>query len=150
MLTVGFGFVKVFAGVVADRLLREVTVGAAVGAVAGLGGALLSSRLVTGPPSDPQDMDSGRGGGSRDPRRGPSSWCSPVRWPSWSRTAGGLKLAGWWIPSRNHAAVVLLHGSGSTREDVLEHAKVLVERLSLAAEQASPRRRARVASPQDP
>ena len=40
-------------------------------------------------------------------------------------TADGVALAGWYIPSRNHAAVVLLHGAGSTRSSVLDHAVVL-------------------------
>ncbi|TCM50557.1 alpha/beta hydrolase [Kribbella sp. VKM Ac-2568] len=40
-------------------------------------------------------------------------------------TTDGLALAGWYIPSRNRAAVVLLHGAGSTRSNVLEHAVVL-------------------------
>ncbi|MFC5263172.1 alpha/beta hydrolase [Kribbella qitaiheensis] len=40
-------------------------------------------------------------------------------------TADGIILAGWYIPSRNRAAVVLLHGAGSTRSSVLEHAVVL-------------------------
>lgn len=37
----------------------------------------------------------------------------------------GVALSGWYVPSRNGAAVVLLHGSGSTRSDVLDHALVL-------------------------
>jgi pimeloyl-ACP methyl ester carboxylesterase len=40
-------------------------------------------------------------------------------------TADGISLAGWYIPSRNRAAVVLLHGAGSTRSSVLENAVVL-------------------------
>ena len=40
-------------------------------------------------------------------------------------TADGVALAGWYIPSRNHAAVVLLHGAGSTRSGLLDHAVVL-------------------------
>jgi uncharacterized protein len=40
-------------------------------------------------------------------------------------TADGVALAGWYIPSRNHAAVVMLHGAGSTRSSVLDHAVVL-------------------------
>ena len=42
-----------------------------------------------------------------------------------ARTADGVDLAGWYVPSSNGAAVVLLHGSGSTRSDVLAQAKVL-------------------------
>ena len=41
------------------------------------------------------------------------------------RTADGVDLAGWWVPSKNRAAVVLLHGAGSTRTAVLDQAAVL-------------------------
>ena len=41
------------------------------------------------------------------------------------RTADGVNLAGWWVPSENGAAVVLLHGAGSTRTAVLDQAAVL-------------------------
>lgn len=41
------------------------------------------------------------------------------------QTADGVDLAGWWVPSENGAAVVLLHGAGSTRTSVLDHAAVL-------------------------
>jgi dipeptidyl aminopeptidase/acylaminoacyl peptidase len=41
------------------------------------------------------------------------------------RTADEVELAGWYLPSRNGAAVVLLHGAGSTRSDVLDEAAVL-------------------------
>jgi alpha-beta hydrolase superfamily lysophospholipase len=37
----------------------------------------------------------------------------------------GVTLSGWYIPSRNGAAVVLAHGAGSTRSSVLDHAAVL-------------------------
>jgi uncharacterized protein len=40
-------------------------------------------------------------------------------------TDDAVVLAGWYVPSRNGAAVVLLHGSGSTRSNVLDHAVVL-------------------------
>lgn len=40
-------------------------------------------------------------------------------------TADGVTLAAWYLPSANRAAVVLLHGSGSTRSDVLDQAAVL-------------------------
>jgi pimeloyl-ACP methyl ester carboxylesterase len=39
--------------------------------------------------------------------------------------ADGIELAGWYVPSRNGAGVVVLHGSGSTRSHVLDHLKVL-------------------------
>ena len=37
----------------------------------------------------------------------------------------GVSLSGWYVPSRNNAAVALLHGAGSTRSNVLDHAVVL-------------------------
>lgn len=40
----------------------------------------------------------------------------------------GVALSGWYVPSTNQAAVVLLHGAGSTRADVLEQAGVLARR----------------------
>jgi fermentation-respiration switch protein FrsA (DUF1100 family) len=40
-------------------------------------------------------------------------------------TVDGVRLAGWYIPSTNGAAVVLRHGAGSTRTDTLEQAAVL-------------------------
>lgn len=40
-------------------------------------------------------------------------------------TSDGVTLSGWYIPSRNRAAVVLLHGASSTRSNVLDHALVL-------------------------
>ena len=40
-------------------------------------------------------------------------------------TDDGVRLAGWYLPSTNRAAVVLLHGAGSTRSDVLDEAAVL-------------------------
>jgi dienelactone hydrolase len=40
-------------------------------------------------------------------------------------TGDGTRLAGWYVPSTNRAAVLLLHGAGSTRSDVLDEAAVL-------------------------
>jgi pimeloyl-ACP methyl ester carboxylesterase len=37
----------------------------------------------------------------------------------------GVRVAAWYVPSSNGAAVVLLHGAGSTRSDVLRQAAVL-------------------------
>jgi uncharacterized protein len=39
---------------------------------------------------------------------------------------GGLKLAGWYVPSQNGATVILLHGYGGNRADMLWHAGILV------------------------
>lgn len=41
------------------------------------------------------------------------------------RSGDGVQLAGWYLPTRNGAAVALMHGAGSTRSGVLEHAAVL-------------------------
>lgn len=40
-------------------------------------------------------------------------------------TNGGNLLAGWYTPSINGAAVIVLHGSGSSRASVLQHTKVM-------------------------
>ena len=40
-------------------------------------------------------------------------------------TADGVRLAGWYVPSADGAAVVLRHGAGSTRASLIEHAAVL-------------------------
>jgi pimeloyl-ACP methyl ester carboxylesterase len=41
------------------------------------------------------------------------------------RATDGVLLSGWYIGARNGAAVALLHGAGSTRSAVLDHATVL-------------------------
>lgn len=41
-------------------------------------------------------------------------------------TADGVALSAWYIPSTNRAALLLLAGSGSTRDTLLDHAQVLV------------------------
>ena len=43
------------------------------------------------------------------------------------RTTDGATLSGWYVPSRNGAAVALLHGAGSTRSGVLDQAVVLAD-----------------------
>lgn len=43
-------------------------------------------------------------------------------------TADGVKLSGWYVPSSNRAAVVLLHGASSTRSNVLTQAELLSRR----------------------
>ena len=42
-------------------------------------------------------------------------------------TADAVALAAWYIPSANRAAVVVLHGAGSTRSNVLPQAAVLAQ-----------------------
>ncbi|MBJ7356756.1 alpha/beta fold hydrolase [Nocardioides sp.] len=48
-----------------------------------------------------------------------------VHQPVTLRTADGVDLAAWWVPGEADAAVVLLHGAGSTRTAVLDQAEVL-------------------------
>jgi uncharacterized protein len=40
-------------------------------------------------------------------------------------TRDGIGLSGWYLPSRNGAAVVVLHGSGSNRSNMIDHVAVL-------------------------
>src|SRR5918997_5698313 len=40
-------------------------------------------------------------------------------------TASGLRLRGWYVPSRNGAAVAAMHGTGSNRLGVADHARLL-------------------------
>lgn len=42
-------------------------------------------------------------------------------------TADGVHLAAWWVPPENGAAVLLLHGAGSTRTATLDHAEALAD-----------------------
>jgi alpha-beta hydrolase superfamily lysophospholipase len=39
--------------------------------------------------------------------------------------SGGATLRGWWLPSRNAAAVILTHGSGANRAQLLPEARIL-------------------------
>jgi pimeloyl-ACP methyl ester carboxylesterase len=41
------------------------------------------------------------------------------------RAPDGVTLSGWYLPPSNGAAVVLVHGAGSTRSGVLDHAEAL-------------------------
>jgi pimeloyl-ACP methyl ester carboxylesterase len=41
------------------------------------------------------------------------------------RTGDGVTLSGWYVASDGEVGVVLLHGAGNTRSDVLDHAVVL-------------------------
>jgi uncharacterized protein len=43
-------------------------------------------------------------------------------------TRDGIVLSGWYLSSRNGAAVVVLHGSGSNRSNMLDHVAVLARR----------------------
>src|SRR5262249_10254045 len=41
------------------------------------------------------------------------------------RSADGVRLAGWYVPSRNGAAIVLVHGGGGSRDGLKLHAAML-------------------------
>ncbi len=41
--------------------------------------------------------------------------------------SGGIRLASWFVPSTNGATIILLHGYGGTRVDMLWHARTLVK-----------------------
>jgi fermentation-respiration switch protein FrsA (DUF1100 family) len=41
------------------------------------------------------------------------------------QASDGVRLAGWYVPGRNGAAVILLHGSHGTRADTLPHLRML-------------------------
>ena len=41
------------------------------------------------------------------------------------RSSDGLRLAGWYVPSRNGAAIVVVHGGGGTRAGAVRHARLL-------------------------
>jgi hypothetical protein len=44
------------------------------------------------------------------------------------RSTDGLRLAGWYVPSRNGAAVVIVHGGGGNRAGAALHARFLARR----------------------
>jgi uncharacterized protein len=41
------------------------------------------------------------------------------------RSSDGLRLSGWYVPSRNGAAIVLVHGGGGSRDGAKRHAALL-------------------------
>lgn len=43
------------------------------------------------------------------------------------QTRDGVQLSGWYIPSRNRAAVMMIAGGGGTRDGVLDHSIVLAQ-----------------------
>jgi uncharacterized protein len=57
----------------------------------------------------------------REPIPDPPSGYVPVTFES----ADGLQLSGWYEPSENGAAVVLVHGGGGDRTGPLDHAALL-------------------------
>jgi dienelactone hydrolase len=42
-------------------------------------------------------------------------------------TSGGVNLSGWYVPSENRAAIIVLHGAWGNRTKVIDHARLLAE-----------------------
>ncbi|WP_374685835.1 alpha/beta hydrolase [Promineifilum sp.] len=57
--------------------------------------------------------------------RSPEAWGAPFHDVVFTG-GGGVELSGWYVPSRNGAAVVLVHGHGGNRLAVSYHAETLV------------------------
>ena len=152
MLLVGFSALAVLLGIVAERLLRGPSVGSLFGSIAGVAGIVLIvigwRRLLAGVrhrwiratsaivgtlvvvqmivfPAVVALLATNRArpvGSGRTPADLGLAF-EDVRIPM----ADGSELAAWWIPARNDAAVIVLPGSGSTRDDVLDHAALLAD-----------------------
>ena len=60
---------------------------------------------------------------SRHPERAGIVGLTEISFPS----ADGLRVAGWYAPSRNRAAVVLVHGTGSDRSSLLTDTRILTD-----------------------
>lgn len=152
MLLVGFATVAVLLGVVAERIVRRPTVAAVVGLVAGAAGVALVvmgwQRLLVGLrrrwvrvvtavvgtlvvmqmfllPAVVALLVTNRARPEASGRTPADLGLAfeDVR----IATADGTELAAWWIPSGDGATVIVLPGSGSTRDDVLDHAAFVVE-----------------------
>lgn len=152
MLLVGFASVALLLGVVAERLLRRPTVPAVLGLVAGLAGITLIvlgwRRLLAGLqrrwvrvvtavvgtlavmqvlllPAVVALMVTNRARPEASGRTPADLGLTfeDVRIP----VADGTELAAWWVPADGDAAVLVLPGSGSTRDDVLDHGAFLAE-----------------------
>jgi uncharacterized protein len=52
----------------------------------------------------------------------PSAAYRPVTYTA----SDGLRLSGWYVPSKNRAAVILVHGGGGDRTGAIRHAELLV------------------------
>jgi pimeloyl-ACP methyl ester carboxylesterase len=150
LLVVGFAMLPVLFGAVAERVAREPSVGAVLGLVAGIGvivllvegwsltlhglrrrwarvaiaiaGSLAVLQFLTVPATwaviaTNRARPTGTG-------RTPADLGMAYRDV---RIAGeaGIDLAAWWIPPHNGRAVIVLPGSGSTKDDTLDHAAVL-------------------------
>ncbi len=150
MLLVGFAMIPVLLGAVAERLLRSPTLGDVLGLLAGIAGFVLivqGWRLALGAIRRRWVRVTAALAGSFLVLQFlvvPATWAviatNRARPVSSGRTLadagiayqdvridgnGDYALAAWWVPSRNRGAVIVLPGSGSTRDDVIDHAAVV-------------------------
>ena len=152
MLLSGLAAIAVFGGVVVERLLDGMSFGDMAGLVAGIAGVVLVvggwRRLLRGVPRVwlragmavigslllvqfvllPAGVALRATNRARplSTSRTPATLGLPyeeVRITS----SDGTRLAAWWIPSRNGAAMIALPGASSTRAAVLDHADLLAE-----------------------
>jgi hypothetical protein len=150
MLLAGFAGITVFGAVVVERLRDGIAVGDVLGALAGVGGIVLVvsgwrgllagvtrawlraaiAVIATLVFAQFVVLPAGVALRATNRARPISSGRTPqalglsyedVRITS----SDGTRLAAWWIPSRNGAAVIALPGASSTRENVLDHAALL-------------------------
>lgn len=150
MLVVGFAAITVFGGAVVERLADGMGVNDVLGVIAGAAGIVLVvegwRRLLAGVPrvwvrvliavlvtllaAQFVLLPVGVAVRATNRARPTSSGRTPaylglpyedVRFSS----SDGTRLAAWWVPSENGAAVIALPGASSTREDVLNHAALL-------------------------
>jgi pimeloyl-ACP methyl ester carboxylesterase len=150
MLVVGFGAIAVTAGVVAKRVALGVTIREVLGVAAGVAGvglvvagwrrvlrgagrrwvavvvAVLGTLLVAQFVLLPAviALDATNRARPQASGRTPADLglaFDDIRIAS----EDGTRLAAWWIPSMNGAALIVLPGSGSTRDDVLDRAALL-------------------------
>lgn len=151
MLLVGFAMVAVLAGVVVGRLVRNPSAGAVLGLVAGLGGVylvivgwqrllhalrrrwvrvatavvatLLIAQFLLLPAVIALTVTNrARPEGSDRTPADVGLAFEDVRLAA----ADGSELAAWWVPGED-GAVIVLPGSGSTRDDALDHAALVAE-----------------------
>lgn len=152
MLVVGFGALSVLLSVVAERVLRTPSIPIVLGALAGVAGVVLIvvgwQRLLGGLRRRWVRVTAGLVGTVvvlqllvlpavvallvTNRARPEASGRSPADVGLDAQDVritmpDGVELAAWWVPAANGTAVVLLPGSGSTRDDLLDHAAFVAE-----------------------
>ena len=109
LIFIGMGGIVASDGALPGRVIRLVIVGVACGAVALVGRMAVYATNVPRPAL-----------GSATPASRGLHYVDAT-----FVTSDHVTLSGWYIPSRNRAAVVLLHGASSTRSNLLPQADVL-------------------------